>query len=612
MFPSFATTVFVCSALLLHSSLFYTPSHMASRQQPRSSLCGRVFQSTNLSGDDENNSEDDGSGDMDEKHDGQIGADDEVFTAIDMMYEAEVSNNTADDGCSPEHSPNLQLQPSAPISSNVGGRIDPRVTAIARQQSSMASSTNTDDKWERKDVPGTGFVRLRHKDPTLSNIIDITVTKNRVKKGMEKLDPSSITAVQNKTSSCQCKTNQCQMKFSFLDIIACRKHLFGNANLATEQRVTEAAVAVLTAENPDATPTKSLRYFANNNGTKIKVCSRFWAAMYGLCETKMKKVREMVKNKSTTTVHGGKGQLNHPRMTSQSTICHAFWSHFFEKNCQRPTDQLRLFPVNKPFQVIYDQYFIPWFNKRTDTELGNNGVQDITDERVWAPGFSTFYMARKHKDFSDVADRPRHYHCKCKTCDELNTIRLRGFVDDSHKAAYEVAFKAHEADARGWHEHEEKCKSVSRRQPHESMVIGYDDTSELGLPKMTNRDPKNLTKTRLNFIPFNITNYTTGKFFPFQYLSLPPYNCKHIRIFNSLSLNIYYIGETAYVYTLKNRYKKGANRLCTVLYYYLRKIKFGTHPCRHAKTLYLHADNYGENKNNVVLQFLSELGKIYL
>jgi hypothetical protein len=235
MFPSFATTVFVCSALFLHSSLFYTPSHMASRQQPRSSLCGRVFQSTNLSGDDENNSEDDGSGDMDEKHGGQIGADDEVFTAIDMMYEAEVSNNTADDGCSPEHSPNLQLQPSAPISSNVGGRIDPRVTAIARQQSSMASSTNTDDKWERKDVPGTGFVRLRHKDPTLSNIIDITVTKNRVNKCMEKLDPSSITAVQNKTSSCQCKTNQCQMKFSFLHIIACRKHLFGNANLATEQ-----------------------------------------------------------------------------------------------------------------------------------------------------------------------------------------------------------------------------------------------------------------------------------------------------------------------------------------------------------------------------------------
>ena len=69
-------------------------------------------------------------------------------------------------------------------------------------------------------------------------------------------------------------------------------------------------------------------------------------------------------------------------------------------------------------------------------------------------------------------------------------------------------------------------------------------------------------------------------------------------------------GESAYVYTLKNRYKKGANRLCTVLYYYLRKVKWGETDSRFARSLYLHADNYGENKNNVVLQFLSELGKL--
>jgi hypothetical protein len=64
------------------------------------------------------------------------------------------------------------------------------------------------------------------------------------------------------------------------------------------------------------------------------------------------------------------------------------------------------------------------------------------------------------------------------------------------------------------------------------------------------------------------------------------------------------------VYTLKNRYKKGANRLCTVLYYYLRKVKHGPTDSRFARSLYLHADNYSENKNNVVLQFLSELGEL--
>lgn len=70
-------------------------------------------------------------------------------------------------------------------------------------------------------------------------------------------------------------------------------------------------------------------------------------------------------------------------------------------------------------------------------------------------------------------------------------------------------------------------------------------------------------------------------------------------------------GESAYVYTLKNRYKKGANRLCTVLYYYLRKVKWGQTDSRFARSLFLHADNYGENKNNVVLQFLSELGNLH-
>ena len=107
------------------------------------------------------------------------------------------------------------------------------------------------------------------------------------------------------------------------------------------------------------------------------------------------------------------------------------------------------------------------------------------------------------------------------------------------------------------------------------MVLGYDDTSSVGFPKFTNRDIKNLSQSRLHVIPFNITNYTSG--------------------------------ETAYVYTLKGGFPKGGNRLCTVLYKYLRKVKFGDHPCKYARTLYLVADNYSENKNNCVFAFCTEL-----
>ena len=66
-------------------------------------------------------------------------------------------------------------------------------------------------------------------------------------------------------------------------------------------------------------------------------------------------------------------------------------------------------------------------------------------------------------------------------------------------------------------------------------------------------------------------------------------------------------GDNAYVYTVKGRFKKGGNRLCSVLYHYLRKMKFGTDRCRLAHRVYLHADNFVENKCNTVLCFASEL-----
>ena len=237
---------------------------------------------------------------------------------------------------------------------------------------------------------------------------------------------------------------------------------------------------------------------------------------------------------------------------------------------------MRLFPVNKSFQFIYDEYFIPWFDKLARQMLQQTASTSLpSDEGMWTPSLTLFKKSRYHPDFNDVKKRPKHYHARCRDCDELNTLRLRGFVNNEQKVAYQIAFAAHEAEARSWHEHEETVKAVSRRNPSQTMVLGYDDTSDLQLPKFTNRDIKNLTKTRLHVIPFNITNYTSG--------------------------------ETAYVYTLKNRYPKGANRLCTVLYHYLRKVKYGDHPCKYARKLYLHADNYSENKNNVVIMFCCEL-----
>jgi hypothetical protein len=455
--------------------------------------------------------------------------DDEVFSSASRstfpaaIPESNVSTVTFpadDDGDSDDEvfsSASRSTFPAAIPESNASGRMDPARTAIARQRNSMCggNQTNHNGVWLNKPGTTVGFVNLTHRDKAYKDVLNIKVPKNRVNKAMEKLNPVAITKVQNSNASCYCVNDSCQLKVSFMDILRCRKKLFANPDLATEQRVTEEAVKILKAENPQPSPDKVLYYFVDVGNTKLRVCSRFWAAMYGVCETKMKKVRTMVKHNSTTTLHGAKHQEHLLKKSSQTMYCHAFWTNFFGLHCQRPTDEFRLFPVNKPFHVIYDEYFLPWYTKAIQRDKGENGemiVPDLEDERNWAPSLSTFKRARWHTDFADVKKRARHYHCKCTKCDTLNTIRLRGFVDDIHKKSYEIAFKAHEAEARGWHEHEELCKLTSRRNPAGSMVLGYDDTSDLGFPKMTNREPKNFTKTRLNFVPFNITNYTSGTY----------------------------------------------------------------------------------------------------
>jgi hypothetical protein len=141
---------------------------------------------------------------------------------------------------------------------------------------------------------------------------------------------------------------------------------------------------------------------------------------------------------------------------------------------------MRLFPVNKPYELIYSEFFLPWFKKQSQPAAFPHSPPVDMDDYGWDPSLSTLKRARKHPDFTDVKNRPRHYHAKCGDCDELNTVRLRGFVDGVHKKEYEIMFDAHQAEARGWHEHEESKKAASRANPRDIMVIGYDDTSDLG------------------------------------------------------------------------------------------------------------------------------------
>ena len=443
-------------------------------------------------------------------------------------------------------------------------RLDPALVRIAKYKSKRSDWVITKS--------ATGFCDVHHK---VYKQIKVTVSPNRVNKAMEKLDPVNLNGVLFKNNSCNCSKNCNLNTLNFADVLQARTKLFGNPDNSTEQKLTSAAVELLRSRNPGYQPNSdvSLKYAVPDTRNHFHpVCSRFWASVYGLCESKMRTVRLMAKNNSREIVHGRKGKESGLLQHKKSDYAYAFWKEFFDDCCQRPTDSIRLFPVNKPYETIYDEYFVHWFRKLSSRE----DLQLHDDEKEWMPSLSTFKKARKHDDFEDVKRRPKHYHARCGDCAELNNIRLRGFVNDVHKKEWKLRFQAHEHEARQWHVHEEAQKNTSRAaMGQKTLVLGYDDTSALELPKFTNREIKNGTMSKLQVIPFNITNYTSG--------------------------------ETAYVYTLKNRYPKGANRLCTVLYHYLRKVKFGDHPCRHARTLVLQADNFSENKNNPLFMFCCEL-----
>jgi hypothetical protein len=428
---------------------------------------------------------------------------------------------------------------------------------------SIALQVQRDDCWTVTQGQTKNYVNVTHTDNnTLKNL---QVATNRLNKFKTKVNPQLImNSVIGQKSSCVpgCQKG-CAGAFSLNDLVKLRASSFAVAS--KEQEVTEHLVALLRRDNTDLADKRPIKYVLNGKPT----CSVFWAKAYGASEDKMKKVRSMLRNNSTIARHGNLGKKSNTTLTDRA---HAFWYNFFDVNCQRPNDDLRLFPVNNSFKYIYDTYFHKCLEKLIRPRV--DGF-DNEDDFLSTPSFSTFKAARHHPEFKDVQKRARHYHCMCRVCDALSCQRLKGFANEAHQATWDLQFASHESDKLLWRKLEGAREAQVKANPSQYVILQYDDTSTAGFPILSNRDIKNVTVSRFHVIPFNICNYASG--------------------------------ESAYIYTVKNRYPKGGNRLCTTLYHILRKVKFGTHECRNAMTLYLHADNASENKNNVFLTFLSEL-----
>ena len=395
---------------------------------------------------------------------------------------------------------------------------------------------------------------------------EYNVPKTRVNKALRFLHlPTVAAALQAHKGFCRCKrTPQCNMHWTTYTVLQYRHSFFQQVSERDATKYLADLVKPYNTKTASATSDSAPSKKQNRQTFKwvlngVEVCDEAFANVFGISKSKMGKVRDLLRDENKE-LPPPPTRPERPRV--KYTQCKTFWKCFF-KNCQRPNAHTRLFPVNASYPCIYEDYFEPWF-KQT--------LPDSVDDM---PCLGWLNAARHDEEFKDVKNRPKHHHCRCETCANLQARRLQAFNSAYEQNQFQLEWHDHEEEKRGWREFEEGLVLAARHSPHMYNVFWFDDTETMGWPKWTKRPMKNLPTARFGMIPFLVADLARSKDY--------------------------------YIYTAKNRFKKGANRLCTSLLTTIRATKAEDHPARLARSLTFIADNFSENKNNTLLAFASYL-----
>lgn len=295
------------------------------------------------------------------------------------------------------------------------------------------------------------------------------------------------------------------------------------------------------------------------------MCDQFYGKAYGVC----RQVAQEAKNLSNlpegaVAVDGRVDRVPVERGSPKFKHAYDFWFIFFEVNCQKPNSETRLWPVDKSIRQIYREYFVAYLKAlKVPTEH-------------WCC-LEWFRQARKEPEFKDVKRRKEHWHCKCHKCSVLKKQMLNCFKDGLSLTEYKRARDAHDCSVKAWRRLESVMQAKGQHTPGEWLVFSYDDTTAKGFPHFGKREPKGVSKTRFELIPWLVQDWAVRS-------------------------------RQDYVYTPVGRWGKGANRHLTMLHAVLRRAKsnYG-HPSYVARKLCLIADNYQENKNNVLFAYCTDL-----
>jgi hypothetical protein len=358
-----------------------------------------------------------------------------------------------------------------------------------------------------------------------------------------------------KMTNCVCSRGCQNTLTSIADIRKLRKEIFCGCDNAP------AVLALLVAKINEHGGQTTIR-----TGTTqyTPVCRKYYAAVHGVSTNSIKKATRLAKlGAKAPSAKLSFGARDKPKYD----VAYAFWHLFFEQNCQKPNDEVRLFPVAKPFRDIYSMYFKPWFAR-----LVSRGVYSDAD----TPGFGTWKNARWAPEFKDVVSRAKHTHARCGECSRLKQMMLNSFESGAEEREYQQQRRLHDAEVHGWRKLEEVMKASAVSSPQDNLLIMHDGTSALGLPRLSQRSIKNLDPTRLEVTPWLSMDYSAGK--------------------------------KDYIYSQTEVTSKGANTLISQIHIVIRRAKSDyTHPRHKARKMCMIADSASENKNNVLLAYCTDL-----
>ena len=413
-----------------------------------------------------------------------------------------------------------------------------------------------DKNWtvERCEFKGnrTGFVRLKE----INSDNSYEVLPSRVPKAKLNLSyDACMTAMM--TDACQCRKKCNQLLLDPKKVGELRYPVYA---CTSEQEVGVHLVEKIKANGG--------KYLVPVEGEMRKVCPQYYSRVHSVSLHRVKRAAKCARRGKYAAKTKRKSCADKRADDSaKHNIAFSFWFVFFEQNCQRPNNEVRIFPVDKSYNLIYQEYFTPWFERQVE-----KGALCESDK----PSRSTFMRARKHEDFKDVKERAKHIHARCLECAHLKHLVLEGFRNGAAEEEYLQRRRLHDTEVRNWRELESIYKTQAVNDPSKVLVIMHDGTESLGLPRLTNRTLKYLDPTRFEVVPWLGEDHSGQR--------------------------------KDYVYSVKNAFPKNANTLISQVHVMIRRAQADyNHPRHKARRLVLIADSASENKNNILFAYVTDL-----